>query len=68
MHAFLLFPHQLFEQALPVPASTPIFLIENDLFFTQYRFHQQNIILHRSSMKYYQQRLEKQKRIVTYIE
>ena len=68
MHAFLLFPHQLFEQPLPIPASTPIFLIENDLFFTQYRFHQQKIILHRSSMKYYQQRLEKQKRIVTYIE
>ncbi|MCA6475286.1 MAG: cryptochrome/photolyase family protein, partial [Chitinophagaceae bacterium] len=68
MHAFLLFPHQLFEQPLPVPASTPIFLIENDLFFTQYRFHQQKIILHRSSMKYYQQRLEKQKHTVTYIE
>lgn len=68
MHAFLLFPNQLFEQPLPVPASTPIFLIENDLFFTQYRFHQQKIILHRSSMKYYQQRLEQQKHTVHYIE
>jgi deoxyribodipyrimidine photolyase-related protein len=68
MHAFLLFPHQLFEQPLPVPASTPIFLIENDLFFTQYHFHQQKIVLHRSSMKYYQQRLEHQQHLVTYIE
>ncbi|MFN9998375.1 MAG: cryptochrome/photolyase family protein, partial [bacterium] len=46
MNAFLLFPHQLFDQALPIDKKTHVFIIENDLFFTQYHFHQQKIVLH----------------------
>ena len=68
MEVFLLFPHQLFKNPLPVNTNTPIYLIEQALFFTQYRFHKQKIILHRSSMKYYEQHLLSQGFFVTYVE
>lgn len=68
MEVFLLFPHQLFKQPLPVAANTAIYLIEQELFFTQYAFHKQKIILHRSSMKYYERYLISQGFSVTYVE
>ncbi|NDA63606.1 MAG: hypothetical protein EBX50_16465 [Chitinophagia bacterium] len=68
MEVFLLFPHQLFKNPLPVNPTTPVYLIEQELFFTQFRFHKQKIILHRSSMKYYEQHLSAQGFPVTYVE
>ncbi len=68
MEVFLLFPHQLFKNPLPVTPNTPIYLIEQAIFFTQYRFHKQKIILHRSSMKYYEQHLLSQGFSVTYVD
>ncbi|MBU3744946.1 MAG: cryptochrome/photolyase family protein, partial [Sediminibacterium sp.] len=68
MQAFLLFPHQLFKVALPVKKQTPVYLIEQWLFFSQYTFHQQKIVLHRSSMKYYEQHLTNAGYTVNYIE
>ena len=68
MEVFLLFPHQLFKNLLPVKPNTPVYLIEQELFFTQYRFHKQKIILHRSSMKFYEQHLVSQGFPVTYVE
>ncbi|NDA61661.1 MAG: cryptochrome/photolyase family protein [Chitinophagia bacterium] len=68
MQAFLIFPHQLFKNELPVKKQTPIYLIEQWLFFSQYTFHQQKILLHRSSMKYYEQYLTQAGHKVIYIE
>jgi deoxyribodipyrimidine photolyase-related protein len=56
----LVFPHQLFQQHPSVMPGRTIVLLEDDLFFTHYRFHQQKLILHRASMKAYQAYLIKQ--------
>ncbi|MFZ9263069.1 MAG: cryptochrome/photolyase family protein, partial [Chitinophagaceae bacterium] len=68
MKAFLVFPHQLFKDTLQLKKYDSIFLIENDLFFNQYNFHKQKIILHRSSMKYYEELLKNQKLNLHYID
>jgi deoxyribodipyrimidine photolyase-related protein len=47
----LVFPHQLFEDHELFHSCDEIFLIEDPLFFSQYRFHKKKIILHRASMK-----------------
>ena len=59
MHAFLVFPHQLFKDVQHLSNYSAVYLIENELFFKQYKFHQQKITLHRSSMKYYEDLLKK---------
>lgn len=68
MKAFLIFPHQLFKDTAPLQKSDTVFLIESDLFFNQYNFHKQKIILHRSSMKYYEELLRSQQLNVQYIQ
>ncbi|MBE0443201.1 MAG: cryptochrome/photolyase family protein [Psychrobacter sp.] len=62
----LIFPHQLF-------ANTSLwqdecYLIEEDLYFTQYPFHKQKLVLHRASMKAYEQTLINAGKTVHYIE
>ncbi len=49
--AHLIFPHQLFKNHPLIKEDAQCFLIETELFFTQYKFHQQKIAFHRSSMK-----------------
>ena len=51
--AILIFPHQLFENTDWIDKSAKIFLIEETLFFSQYPFHKQKILFHRSSMQFY---------------
>lgn len=58
MTARLILPHQLFEEHLDAPASTHMVLLEDDLFFRQFKFHKQKLILHRASMKRFEQRLD----------
>jgi deoxyribodipyrimidine photolyase-related protein len=64
----LILPHQLFEQNPAIQKDRPIFLIEENLFFQQYNFHKQKLILHRASMKFYESYLTAAKHKVTYIE
>jgi deoxyribodipyrimidine photolyase-related protein len=64
----LIFPHQLFKKHPAISKSNPVYLVEEWLFFKQYNFHQQKIMLHRSSMKFYEQYLADKKIKVTYIE
>lgn len=64
----IVFPHQLFQQHPALQKGRPVFLIEEWLFFKQYNFHQQKIVLHRASMKQYEQLLTKQKHDVHYID
>ena len=69
---FLIFPHQLFyqqEHLTKLSQYDEVFLIENDLFFKQYKFHKQKLVFHRATMKAYQQFLFEHHSIkVNYIE
>ncbi|QRR03304.1 cryptochrome/photolyase family protein [Dyadobacter sandarakinus] len=64
----LLFPHQLFQDNPAVAADREIWLIEEPLYFQQFKFHKQKIRHHRATMQFYKDYLEKHKYRVTYIE
>ncbi len=64
----LIFPHQLFQQHPAVAPGRTVYLIEEKLFFNQYNFHQQKILLHRASMKAYADYLLQQDITVKYVE
>ncbi len=66
--AQLIFPHQLFKDTDSLDKSQPIFLVEEFLFFRQYKFHKQKIALHRATMKFYEDYLTRLKFRVEYIE
>jgi deoxyribodipyrimidine photolyase-related protein len=66
--AVIIFPHQLFKDHPAVQQKERIFLVEEYLFYRQYRFHKQKIALHRASMKYYETLLLKNGHQVTYID
>ena len=66
--AVLVFPHQLFKQHPAMQKNRQVFLLEEWLFFRQYNFHQQKIMLHRSSMKFYESYLNEQNYKVDYID
>jgi deoxyribodipyrimidine photolyase-related protein len=48
----LIFPHQLYRESELVKTCDEVYLIEEELYFSQYNFHQQKLVLHRASMKY----------------
>ena len=64
----LVFPHQLFKAHPAVAPGRTVVLVEESLFFTQYRFHSQKLVLHRASMKAYEQLLKKSGVDTRYIE
>jgi deoxyribodipyrimidine photolyase-related protein len=68
MQATIIFPHQLFKNHPAVKAGLPVFLVEEDLFFKQYYFHKQKLVLHRASMKAYESFLRKEKIPVEYVD
>jgi len=68
MQAALIYPHQLFPEHPAVPSADICFLVEDPLFFRQYPFHRQKIVLHRASMKAYAKQLARQKKEVVYID
>lgn len=68
MKIFLLFPHQLYEHVDLLTTYDQLYLIEEYLFFKQYRFHQLKIQLHRASMKYYESYLVSKGLSVAYID
>jgi deoxyribodipyrimidine photolyase-related protein len=68
MDITLIFPHQLYAKHPAIERGRTVFLVEDPLYFTQYPFHQQKLVLHRASMKYYQQSLEKKGYTVTYVD
>lgn len=53
----LLYPHQLFESLLELDRSVRFIVVEDDLLYRQYPFHVQKLILHRSSVHAFAQRL-----------
>jgi deoxyribodipyrimidine photolyase-related protein len=64
----LIFPYQLFEDNPLLQYCDEVYLVEELLFFKQYKFHKQKIAYHRASMKFYQSYLEEKKIAVTYID
>lgn len=64
----IIFPHQLFKTSEVLDIVKHIILVEEYLFFNQYKFHKQKIAFHRASMKAYQAYLESLNKTVTYID
>ncbi len=63
-----IFPHQLFKQHPAIKKGVTVYIIEETLFYNQYNFHKQKIVLHRASMKYYADYLRQQDVKVIYVE
>ncbi|MHA8050268.1 cryptochrome/photolyase family protein [Aquirufa sp. ROCK-SH2] len=68
MSAFLIFPHQLFEEICSMDHTDTFYVIESDLFFKQYAFHKQKLLFHRASMQAFAERLSAQGKTVIYID
>ena len=66
--AGILFPHQLFKTSAVLENTGTIYLVEEFLFFKQYKFHKQKIAFHRASMKAYEEYLTDLGKTVHYIE
>ena len=66
--AAIIFPNQLFKNNPILKPNRQIYLIEEYLFFSQYKFHKQKLLLHRISMKSYEKFLIEGKYKVQYIE
>ncbi|NNC94209.1 MAG: cryptochrome/photolyase family protein, partial [Chitinophagales bacterium] len=64
----LIFPHQLYAESPLIENGHEVYLIEEYLFFKQYKFHKQKIAFHRASMKSYQHFLEAKNIKVQYID
>ena len=64
----IIFPHQLFQNHPALEQSRVIYLVEEWLFYRQYNFLKQKLVLHRASMKFYENWLQENKYAVKYIE
>ena len=64
----LIFPNQLFAAHKAFAKKIPIVLIEEYLFFSQYLFHQQKLVLHRASMQCWMEEMKQKGYGVSYVE
>jgi deoxyribodipyrimidine photolyase-related protein len=64
----IVFPHQLFLDHPALQTGRQVWLIEESLFFTQFPYHKQKLLLHRASMQAYADRLRAEGMQVSYIE
>jgi deoxyribodipyrimidine photolyase-related protein len=53
----LIYPHQLYEQHPAIVKGRVVWLVEDELFFTQYAFHRRKLAFHRASMRTYEENL-----------
>ena len=51
----IIFPNQLYKQHPAIHSNRSVYLIEEWHFFNQYQFHKEKLVLHRASMKFYEQ-------------
>jgi deoxyribodipyrimidine photolyase-related protein len=54
----LVFPHQLFENNPALKKGEDVFLVEEHLFYRQYRFHKRKIAFQKVGRKFYEDRLK----------
>ena len=66
--AFIVFPHQLFKDIELLKNADEVYLVEEYLYFKQYKFQKQKLVFHRASMKYYESYLNENKVKVNYID
>ena len=64
----IVLPNQLFKESLFHKKHFKIFMVEEHLFFNQYKFHKQKISFHRATMKFYYDYLNKFGCDVEYVE
>ena len=64
----IILPNQLYKDHPAIHHKRPVYLLEEWHFFNQYQFHKEKLVLHRASMKYYEQFLKAQGVVVHYIE
>ena len=64
----IIFPHQLFQNHPALHEGRVVYLVEEWLFYRQYNFHLQKLVLHRASMKFYADWLIQNGYVVNYIE
>jgi deoxyribodipyrimidine photolyase-related protein len=64
----IIWPHQLYKNNPLVTTEADCILVEVDLFFTQYKFHQQKIAFHRASMQAYAERISSEVNSLRYID
>lgn len=64
----IIFPHQLYKMHPAISTGRPAYVVEETLFFRQYNFHKQKLVLHRASMKMYSDYLTENNIPVTYID
>ncbi|MBG9375721.1 cryptochrome/photolyase family protein [Panacibacter sp. DH6] len=67
MDVTIIFPHQLFKQHPAIATDRAVYLVEEWLFFKQFNFHKQKLVLHRASMKQYEALLQQTGKTVTYV-
>ena len=67
MKTLILYPNQLFKNIENLK-DKKVLLIEEPLFFSQYNFHIQKLVLHRASMKFYETYLKENNILVEYFE
>ncbi|MFB6292283.1 MAG: cryptochrome/photolyase family protein [Candidatus Nanohaloarchaea archaeon] len=66
MPVYLLFPHQLFDQV--ADDAEKVYLVEERRFFTDFDFHKKKLVLHRASMKAFQEKMEERGVETEYLE
>lgn len=66
--AALVYPHQLWKDNPAVASARRIVLVEDPLFFSQYNFHCQKLVLHRASMTEFTAHCERMSKQVQRIE
>ena len=66
--AQLVFPHQLFADHLAADHDMVFVLVEPDLFFRQFAFHVHKLVLHRASMRSFEDRLREAGFSTRYVE
>lgn len=64
----VVFPNQLFAQSPALNKKRTVYLVEENRYFTDFKFHKQKLILHRASMQNYLHTLQKKGLKVVYVE
>ncbi len=66
--AYIVFPNQLFSNTEWIEEGADVYLIEERRYFTDFLYHKKKLILHRASMKYYEDYLTERGYHVHYLE
>lgn len=66
--AVIIFPQQLDSRQMILDSGNPVYLVEEYLFFRQFRFHKMKLAYHRATMKAYSRDLMKRGIQVNYID